>query len=199
VTFDHELVRTVRRSSMEGQVEYSFAHALIRDVCYAQIPRAERAQRHRLAAAWIKRMAGERSADHAEILAAHYTTALELAQAAKDPRAGELASSTARYLMLAGDRAVGIDVEAAERHYTKAFAMTGPDHPECWSHSVPLPNSRKLWPTAPRQASCPTSMRRRPPSPNARSSSLLTSASGASPRARVPWGRPLRTRPSGRT
>jgi tetratricopeptide (TPR) repeat protein len=130
VTFDHELVRMVRRSSMGGQVEYSFAHALIRDVCYAQIPRAERAQRHRLAAAWIKRMAGERSADHAEILAAHYTTALELAQAAKDPRAGELASSTARYLMLAGDRAVGIDVEAAERHYTKAFAMTGPDHPD---------------------------------------------------------------------
>ena len=63
-----ELVRTVRRSSMAGQAEYSFAHALIRDVCYAQIPRAERAQRHCLAAAWIERMAGERAADHAEIL-----------------------------------------------------------------------------------------------------------------------------------
>ena len=99
-----ELVRPVRRSSMADQAEYSFAHALIRDVCYAQIPRAERAQRHRLAAAWIERMAGERAADHAEILAAHYTTALELAQAAKDPLAGELAISTARYLMLAGDR-----------------------------------------------------------------------------------------------
>jgi hypothetical protein len=35
-----ELVRPVRRSSMAGQAEYSFAHALIRDVCYAQIPRA---------------------------------------------------------------------------------------------------------------------------------------------------------------
>jgi predicted ATPase/class 3 adenylate cyclase len=125
-----ELVRPVRRSSMAGQAEYAFAHVLIRDVCYSQIPRADRAQRHRRAAAWIERMAGERAADHAEIIAAHYTTALELAQAAKDPLAGELASSAARYLMLAGDRAMGIDVEAAERHYANALAMAGPDHPE---------------------------------------------------------------------
>jgi tetratricopeptide (TPR) repeat protein len=113
---------------MAGQAEYSFAHALIRDVCYAQIPRAERGQRHRRAAAWIERMAGDRAADHAEILAAHYATALELAEAAKDPQAGELAASAARYLMMAGDRAMGIDVEAGERHYAKALAMTGPDH-----------------------------------------------------------------------
>ncbi len=125
-----ELIHPVRRASMAGQAEYSFAHALIRDVCYAQIPRAERAQRHRRAAAWIERMAGDRAADHAEILAAHYTTALELAQAAKDPQAGELAASAARYLMLAGDRAMGIDVEAGERHYAKALAMTEPDHPD---------------------------------------------------------------------
>ena len=125
-----ELVHPVRRSSMAGQAEYSFAHGLIRDVCYAQIPRAERAQRHCRAAAWIEQIAGERAADHAEILAAHYTTALELAQAARDPQAGELAASAARYLMLAGDRAMGIDVEAAERHYAKALAMTAPDHPD---------------------------------------------------------------------
>jgi len=74
-------------------------------------------------------MAGERAADQAEIIAAHYTTALELAQAARDPQAGELAASAAHYLMLAGDRATGIDVEAAERHYAKALGMTGPDDP----------------------------------------------------------------------
>jgi predicted ATPase/class 3 adenylate cyclase len=126
-----ELIHPARRSSMAGQAEYSFTHALIRDVCYAQIPRADRAQRHCRAAAWIERMAGDRAADHAEILAAHYTAALELAQAAKDPQAGELAASAARYLMLAGDRAMGIDVAASERHYAKALAMTGPDHPDC--------------------------------------------------------------------
>jgi class 3 adenylate cyclase/tetratricopeptide (TPR) repeat protein len=125
-----ELIHPVRRSSMAGQAEYSFAHALIRDVCYAEIPRAERAQRHRRAAVWIEQIAGDRSADHAEILAAHYTTALELAQAAKDPQARGFAADAARYLMLAGDRAMGIDVEAGERHYAKALAMTGPDHPD---------------------------------------------------------------------
>ena len=119
-----ELVRPARRSSMAGQAEYSFTHALIREVCYAQIPRAGRAQRHQRAAAWIEAMAGERAADHAEILAAHYTTALDLARAGKDPRAGELAEHAARYLMLAGDRALGIDVAAAERHYHHALQLT---------------------------------------------------------------------------
>jgi len=125
-----ELVRPARRSSMAGQAEYSFAHALIREVCYAQIPRAERAQRHARAAAWIERMAGGRAADHAEILAAHYTTALELARAAKDPLAGELAVRAVHFLMLAGDRAMGIDAGAAERHYARALALAGPDHSE---------------------------------------------------------------------
>jgi class 3 adenylate cyclase/tetratricopeptide (TPR) repeat protein len=123
-----ELVRPARRSTMAGQAEYSFAHALIREICYAQIPRAGRVQRHRRAAAWIERMAGDRAADHAEILAVHYATARELALAAKDPVAGELAGSEARYLTLAGDRAMGIDVETAERHYANAAAMIGPDH-----------------------------------------------------------------------
>ena len=119
-----ELIRPARRSSIAGQAEYAFTHALIREVCYAQIPRAGRARRHQRAAAWIEAMAGERAADHAEILAAHYTTALHLAQVAKDPVAGELAASAARYLMLAGDRALGIDVPAAERHYHRALQLT---------------------------------------------------------------------------
>ncbi len=85
-----DLVRPARRSSMAGQAEYAFTHALIREVCYGQIPRAGRAQRHQRAAAWIEAMAGDRAADHAEILAAHYTTALDLAQAANDTQPGSL-------------------------------------------------------------------------------------------------------------
>jgi len=124
-----ELIRPARRSSMAGQTEYAFSHALIRKVCYAQIPRAERAQRHQRAAAWIETMAGERAADYAEILAAHYTTALDLTRAAKDPHAGDLATSAARYLMLAADRTMGIDVRAAERHYAHALQLTSDSRP----------------------------------------------------------------------
>jgi len=41
-----ELVRPARGSSMQGEREYGFWHLLVRDVCYAQIPRASRAARH---------------------------------------------------------------------------------------------------------------------------------------------------------
>ena len=76
-----ELVRRARTSSMEGESEYSFWHLLVREVCYAQIPRAARAARHRAAAAWIEGKAGERAEDLADVLAHHYLQALELARA----------------------------------------------------------------------------------------------------------------------
>jgi class 3 adenylate cyclase/tetratricopeptide (TPR) repeat protein len=124
-----ELIRPARASSMAGEAEYAFYHALLRDVCYAQIPRASRAERHVRAAAWIEEVSADRVEDHAEILAAHYTTALELAGAANDARTQEIQAKAMRYLTLAGDRAMGIDVEAAERHYARALELTAGDDP----------------------------------------------------------------------
>src|SRR5439155_8293318 len=49
-----EFVRRERRSSVKDETEYAFAHALVRDVAYGQIPRAERAEKHRRAAEWIE-------------------------------------------------------------------------------------------------------------------------------------------------
>jgi predicted ATPase len=54
------LIRPARRSSMEGESEYTFFHSLVRDVCYSQIPRAQRAERRRRAGAWIEGISGER-------------------------------------------------------------------------------------------------------------------------------------------
>ena len=56
-----ELVRPVRRSSMQGEVEYGFWHVLARDVAYAQLPRAARASRHIAAARWIESKISPRS------------------------------------------------------------------------------------------------------------------------------------------
>ena len=75
-----------RTSSMAGEHEYAFWHLLVRDVCYAQIPRAARAARHRAAAAWIESKAGERAEDLADVLAYHYLAALELARALRPAR-----------------------------------------------------------------------------------------------------------------
>jgi class 3 adenylate cyclase/tetratricopeptide (TPR) repeat protein len=123
------LVRPARTSSMKGQAEYAFWHSLLRDVAYAQIPRASRATRHRAAAAWIERVAAERVEDHAEVLAHHYTQALELALAAGSARqAEEIQAPALRFLLLAGDRALGLDVATAEAHYTRALALVPPGH-----------------------------------------------------------------------
>src|SRR5829696_4084082 len=55
-----QLVQRVRTSSVQHQVEYVFWHALVRDVAYAQIPRAGRARRHQAVAEWVEQVAGER-------------------------------------------------------------------------------------------------------------------------------------------
>jgi class 3 adenylate cyclase/tetratricopeptide (TPR) repeat protein len=77
-----EFVRRDRRSSIAGETQYAFLHALVRDIAYGQIPRAERAEKHRRAAEWIASLAGDRSEDHAEMLAHHYREAVSLFEAA---------------------------------------------------------------------------------------------------------------------
>ena len=77
-----EFIRRDRRSSIAGETQYAFLHALVRDVAYSQIPRAEKAEKHKRAAEWIASLAGDRAEDHAEMLANHYHEALSLAEAA---------------------------------------------------------------------------------------------------------------------
>ena len=125
-----ELVRPARTSSMAGEHEYGFWHVLVRDVCYGQIPRAARATRHQAAAAWIEQKAGERVEDLADVLAHHYLAALELGRAAGQSEAThELQTAAVRYLALAGERALPLDVERAEAHLDKALQLAPADDP----------------------------------------------------------------------
>jgi class 3 adenylate cyclase/tetratricopeptide (TPR) repeat protein len=125
-----ELVRPARASSVEGEAEYSFWHILVRDVAYAQIPRAARAERHRRAAAWIEQVAGDRVEDLAEVLAHHYTQALDLATAAgRTEQAKELGAPALRYLALAGERALGLDTARAEANLARALELAPSGHP----------------------------------------------------------------------
>jgi len=97
-----EFVRRERRSAMEGEQQYAFLHALIRDVGYGQLPRAERAEKHRLAAEWIEGLG--RPDDHADLAAHHYGASLELARAAGVPTAPFERSAQLAFKR-AGDRA----------------------------------------------------------------------------------------------
>jgi class 3 adenylate cyclase/tetratricopeptide (TPR) repeat protein len=119
-----EFVRPARASSMRDQEEFSFWHVLVRDVAYQQIPRAARADKHVRAAEWIEREAEDRVSDHAEILVHHYEQALHLARAARDDALGpKLEHRLGRFLILAGDRAMRLDMAAAEASYHRALAF----------------------------------------------------------------------------
>ena len=124
-----ELIRAVRHSSVEGEREFTFWHALVRDVAYAQIPRAARATKHVAAARWIERVAGDRVEDHAEILASHYVTALDLLPE-DAPESDEFRQNAVRNLALAGDRGLGLDIESAEHDYRRALELTRAEDPD---------------------------------------------------------------------
>lgn len=126
-----ELVRPARQSSLEGEAEYAFWHVLARDVAYAQLPRASRASRHVAAARWIESKSTERVEDLADVLAYHYGTALELARAAgQTEQAIELEAPALRFLTLAGERALGLDTDAALANLERALALAPAGHTE---------------------------------------------------------------------
>jgi tetratricopeptide (TPR) repeat protein len=118
-------VRRERKSSVAGEVEYAFRHLLVRDVAYGQLPRAVRAEKHRLAARWIESLG--RPEDHAEMLAHHYLSALELAHAVGEPT-DELAGAAYPVLRDAGHRAFSLNsFQAAVRFYDEALALASPE------------------------------------------------------------------------
>jgi class 3 adenylate cyclase/tetratricopeptide (TPR) repeat protein len=112
-----EFVRRERSSSVVDDSEYAFRHLLVRDVGYGQIPRAERAEKHLLAAGWIEQLG--RRADHAEMLAHHYLQALELTTAAGRD-VSSFAGAAGAALTDAGDRAFGLHAYDATVRFWRA-------------------------------------------------------------------------------
>jgi tetratricopeptide (TPR) repeat protein len=116
-----EFVRRERSAAVGGEVELAFRHVLVRDVAYAQIPRADRSAKHVTAGIWIEALG--RPEDHAELIAHHYVTALELARAA-GTQSPELVDRARHALRDAGDRAHALGAyEAAAGHYGRALEL----------------------------------------------------------------------------
>jgi class 3 adenylate cyclase/tetratricopeptide (TPR) repeat protein len=123
-----EFVTRQRRSSVAGEDEYTFRHALVRDVAYDQIPRVERADKHRAAAEWIETLG--RPDDHAELLAHHYGSALEYTRAAglDDLTLAERGRLALRH---AGDRAIALNaLPVAARYFALALELWPLDDPQ---------------------------------------------------------------------
>jgi tetratricopeptide (TPR) repeat protein len=88
---DRNLVRHRRESSIAGAEEFTFEHALIREVAYNGIPRARRADAHRAVVEWMDDAVRGRDEEFAEVLAYHAE------------EAGDLERLT-RFAVLAGHR-----------------------------------------------------------------------------------------------
>ena len=128
-----EFVRRERRSSVEGELQYAFRHVLVRDVAYGQIPRAKRAERHAQTAEWIEgHIRGE---DAAELLAHHYSSALDYARATGRDET-ELAQRARVALRDAGRRAVTLFAfKSAVQFFEAAVDLTPEDDPD-WPRLV---------------------------------------------------------------
>jgi class 3 adenylate cyclase/tetratricopeptide (TPR) repeat protein len=136
-------------STIAGQVEFAFKHALVRDVAYASLPKTRRARAHAEHAKWIEELAGDRVDEFAELIAHHYRTAVAGEDAdlawADDPssrdsvqekafqallRAGAVARK--RYVIA---KAVelhqqALEVAATDRERARALEEQGNDHLE---------------------------------------------------------------------
>src|SRR5205085_9973461 len=78
---ERDLIRREPTSRVPGDVEYSFKHALICDVAYGTLPRADRRSRHAAVAAYVEETVGEHARDLAWLLAHHWREGGEPARA----------------------------------------------------------------------------------------------------------------------
>ena len=90
-----ELVYRREVSSFAGAREYTFKHALLRDVTYESVLKRERREYHRRAAEWLARHSGGRVGEYAGLIAEHYERAQSPEEAAEwYGRAGRQARET---------------------------------------------------------------------------------------------------------
>ena len=71
-----DFVRRTPATSLAGEREFAFKHALTRDVAYATLSQKRRAALHASFAAWLEESGGGRD-EHAALLAHHYAEAAE--------------------------------------------------------------------------------------------------------------------------
>ena len=112
----------VPESSLAGETELRFAHALVRDGAYAQLTRRDRADKHQAVARWIEQTSGDPVAEHVDILAYHTCAALDHWSTREAPP-DALRASALGYSILAAERNVALDTRAAALHLERALLL----------------------------------------------------------------------------
>jgi tetratricopeptide (TPR) repeat protein len=121
---DRDFIRRRSGSTLEGEREYAFKHAITREVAYESVPKATRARLHAAFAEWIERRMDARD-EVAPMLAHHYAAAVnpedaDLAWGDDLERVEELRRRAIRWLRRASDLAMSRyeldDASALFRH-----------------------------------------------------------------------------------
>lgn len=101
----HELIYLNEETAFEGTRQYTFSHALLRDVTYESVLRRVRRGYHHRVAEWLIMVGGDRVDEYAHLIANHFAQAGEDADEAEwQARAGKRAA--ARYAVTDALRAL---------------------------------------------------------------------------------------------
>jgi class 3 adenylate cyclase/tetratricopeptide (TPR) repeat protein len=109
---ERDFITTIERSAIPGDHAYQFTHGLIREVAYAGMTKAERAEKHRQFADWLERREGD---DQVEIRAYHLDQTASLLEELDGSVPRDLAVRTADALEQAGELACRRDAFGAAR------------------------------------------------------------------------------------
>jgi class 3 adenylate cyclase/tetratricopeptide (TPR) repeat protein len=140
---ERDFVRRSPQSSLDGEREYLFKHALTREVAYGSLPAGRRAWAHADFAEWLER-AGGGADEHAPQLAHHYAEAVapehvDLAWAVDEGRAAALRKRAVSWLRRAAELAFGrYELADAAAMYRQAVELE-PDaaaRSELWAASA---------------------------------------------------------------
>jgi class 3 adenylate cyclase len=107
---DRDFVRRRAGSTIAAETEYAFKHQLTREVAYAGLTKANRAQLHADFASWLERFGGGRG-EHAPLLAHHYVEAVrpadtDLAWKGEEEEVARLRAKALAWLSRAAELAV---------------------------------------------------------------------------------------------
>ena len=134
-----DFIRQSRDSAFAEQREFSFKHAVTREVAYATVAKAQRARLHAAFAGWLERAGGGRD-EHASLLAHHYARSVEpdavdLAWPGEPETITRLRARAAVWLRRAGTLAVSryeLDDGIALLRQAVEFTPDESDQAELW-------------------------------------------------------------------
>ena len=125
-----DLIREQEDSMIAGESEWSFKHALIRDVAYERLPKNDRARLHVRSGEWIAALPGNQD-DFVEIVAYHLEQACRLASEMKRSSITPPLLQAVQALTRAAEKAEGREgTREANGFYSRAIELLGDRLPE---------------------------------------------------------------------